>query len=409
MFYLHIGTGKFKETFPISEISPTIKSINDYAQSEIASKSLFEDLLSDQSGAPCWYLQLLMETKGDRVAEKNGYHSKKAKKIEADSMLQNIAKEHGSIHVQIVFDETRFEEWEQEQKQGKIPMVKIVGCKEDSKCLRIEIDYQKKTIYQACYKVYETREAATTTTSDKDKEKSAKNNEWNGIENENNEILLSNLWQFKNYTIEIAMKNKYSNVYGPCECQSGLQITSHKIMFDGDLDGVGLDETQEFERYDHEFLYKWCKTQLTSNDLFDDLRQMKYGNITQDWVLSMIEGLSNLNGDVLLWATKDESNNQIIHNLLKTSKGKKYQENMKTDENQGAFSIHLCLSILSRLRILGFKQETKLGFVPSNNYGIHFWCFFNGVPGADIYIRCCEIVSSLVVFSFLFLFSACFC
>ena len=389
MIYLHIGAGEFKKTFQTTQVSPTIASIANYVRTEIAQQSVFEDLLLktviDQGRpAACWDLQWLAQIRGDRTPSKNGHHSKKAKTIESDTMLQNIAKQHESIHLQVVFDETKFEEWERQQKQEReIPMAKIVGSKEDSKYLIIEIDYPKKVVYQACYKVYET---PTET-------RSGKKNEWNEIEDENNEILLSNLWQFKDYTIEIAMKNKYSDIYGKSECQSGFKITSHKIMFDGDSDGVRLDGAQEFERVDHKGLHIWCKTQLKSHELFDDLRQMKHGKIATQWILSMIEGFDNLNGNVFLW--KDVSSQHIIHNLLKVSKGKKYQEKMKTGENKDAFSIHLCISVLSRLRILAFKQETKLGFIPTNNYVIHFWCFFSVRPVSDVYIRCCEVVSSL--------------
>ena len=392
MFYLHIGTGKFEETYRTTQISLTIAGIAAYVRTEIAPKSVFEDLLVktvNDRGRPaaCWDLEY-------RTPSKNGHHFKKAKQIESDTMLQQIAKEQGSIDLQVVFDETKFEEWVQQQKQEReIPMAKIVGSKEDSKYLIIEVDCPKKVVYQACYKVYET----TTET------RSGKKNEWNDIEDESNEILLSNLWQFKDYTIEIAMKNKYSNVYGKSQCQSGFKITSHKIMFDGDLDGVGLAAAQEFERVDHKGLYTWCKTQLKSHELFDDLRQMKYGKISEKWILSMIDGMDDLNGQSFLW--KDASNRDTILKLLQTAKTKEYEEETKTDENKDAFSIHLCISILSRLRILAFKQETKLGFIPSNNHTIYFWCFFNTKPGDNIYIRCCEVTSSLAL---LFLFVLCF-
>ena len=122
-------------------------------------------------------------------------------------------------------------------------MAKIVACKEDSKYLRIKVDYPKKVIYQPYYRVYETRKTAPTA------------GEWIEVEDgESNEILLSNLWQFKDYTIEIAIKNKYSNVFGKSRCQSGLKITSHNIRFD-DSEDARLDEAQEFESYDHKSLY----------------------------------------------------------------------------------------------------------------------------------------------------------
>ena len=175
-------------------------------------------------------------------------------------------------------------------------------------------------------------------------------------------------------------------------------------MFDGDhdLDDVRLSQRQEFERYDHKALYKWCQTQLTSSDLFDDLQEMKHGQLTKEWILSIVEGWDSLNGENFL--LKDVSSEDIMQKLLTLSKGKHYREKYKTDENKDAFSIHLCVSILSRLRILAFKQETQLGFIPSNNYVIYFWCFFNAAPVADIYIRCCEIVPSLVSFTSEFLF-----
>ena len=410
MFHLHVGTGTLEEIFQVGQINQTLKSIANYVHSEIAPKSVFEDLLvktvNKQDGSPvtpCWYLQWLMGTKRDRVAAKNGHHSKKAKKIESDLTLQNIAKKHESIHVQIVFNETKFEEWEEQQKkEQEIPMATIVGWKEDSKGLRIEIDYPKKVLYQACYKLYETitgREIATRATTATTGVVANNDDEWNEVEDSNNEILLSNVWQFKDYTFEIAMKNKYSNVYGKSQCQSGLKITSHKIMFDdGGLDDAVLDAREEFERFDHEFLYKWCKTQLTSSDVFDDLRQMKYGQITTDWILLMIEEMDKLNGEMLLWDEKDKSNKKILDNLVELPKGKEYIKKNKTDKNKDAFSLHLCRSILSRLRILAFKQKTKLGYVPSNNYVIYFWCFFEAKPISRVYIRCCEVESSLALF-----------
>ena len=377
MFFIHVGTGQWAETFNTTQIRLSIASIEEYTKFNIATQSVFQDLLLNTH----WELQWLMDPKGDKAATKWGRHSTKfAAPIISDTTLKDMAmaKQRQGIHIQIVFQAAKFAEWEErQQRKEELPIAEIIRSKEDSNHLKIEIDYPRKKIYQICYKIYEMA-----------KQKKPHADEWKVLEDGSNEILISNLWQFKKYTIQISIKNRYTNVYGISRIKSGYEIRSHKIRFDGDLDGVQLSEQHEFEKLNHEGVYIWCKTQLKSN-AFDDIRKMSCGTMTISYILTMIEGFKQLKGNAFLW--KETTSQQIIGNLLKVPQGKQFKKDNMIDTNEDAFSIHLICSILSRLRVMAFKQETKLGYIPNNEYVVYFWCFFHDNPKSDIYIRCCEL------------------
>ena len=155
-----------------------------------------------------------------------------------------MAKQHQGIHIQIVFNAAKFAEWEQRQQlKEKLPIPTIIGSKKDAKHLKIEIDYPRKRIYQICYKIYEMTEHKSQQTDEC--------KEYEELEDGSNEILLSDLWQFKKYTIEISIKNRYSNVYGTPRIKSWFEITSHKFIFDGDLDNAELNQKQDFKKFNH--------------------------------------------------------------------------------------------------------------------------------------------------------------
>ena len=160
MFFIHVGTGKWAEVFNTTQIGLSIASIIEYTTSHIAPQSLFQDLLletyndDNNNGIGqerlCWELQLLWDPKGDKSVTKYGKHSNKfAVHLSRDGTLQDLGKSRQGIHIQIVFNETKFDEWEQRQlTKEEIPMATIVGNSEDSKHLKIEIDYPRKKIYQ---------------------------------------------------------------------------------------------------------------------------------------------------------------------------------------------------------------------------------------------------------------------
>ena len=114
--------------------------------------------------------------------------------------------------------------------------------------------------------------------------------------------------------------------------------------------------------------------------------------VQMEWILTMIKGFEPLSGRPFLY--KDVSSSYIIGNLLKSEIGKTFRKEHENENNTEAFSIRLCLSILSRLRVIAFKTETQLGYIPNNEYVIYFWCFFHEEPSSDVYIRCCELLSS---------------
>ena len=398
MWFVHVGTGEYAEIFNTTQIDLSISSVEEYTVSNIAPRSLFEDLLIEEQvdgkneGKVCWEFQWLMDPKGDRRVTKYGKHSSKyGAFVTRDAQLVDLVQSTRPIHLQIVFDAAMYRNWEQKQRyKENIPIPNIIGSKETSECLQIEIDYPPKKIYEICYKIYETGHNCNETTDC----------EWKQPARRSNEILLNNLWQFKKYTLEVCLRNQYSNVYGISRIESGYQIKSHKIIFDHDDDrymdlGGNIIKREEFETFDHDSFYFWCKRELTSNDVFDDIRNMEYGKITLDYMLAMIRGFKQLIGDTFLWKTA--SSVGIIGNLLKVPEGKKFKQENENNDNKDAFSFDLCCSILSRLRIIAFKKESNLGYVPSNDYVIYFWCFFDKKPQSDIYIRCCELSSSLVL------------
>ena len=425
MFYIYVGTGEWRETYHTTQVELSIKSIQQYTVKNIAPKSVFEDLLIEEYDDGnrrklCWELQWLHDPKGDKHVTKYGKHSNKhGAPVRRDATLEDIPKQRQGIHLQIVFNAAKFDEWEQRQEsREKLPICKIIRHTEDDKHLKIEINYPQKQIYRVCYKIYESIKKARDTDEIV----------WNELEYGTNEILLSNLWQFKKYTIEISIKNLYSNVYGKSMFKSGYEMTSHKIRFDGSGGNDGsirnddgdndsddlkiLSLKQGFEKHDHDAVHRWCKHQLKSSDVFTDIRHMKNCKITISWILKMIEGFKELNGDLFL--RQDLTDHFIVSNLLKVETAKKYRVEQENDNNRDCFGHHLFLSILSRLRIMAFKQETKLGYIPNNKYVVYFWCFFRDEPKNDIFIRCREIEFSLVHFliivSIFILFCVCvFC
>ena len=379
MFYLHVGSGKWANQHTTTLIGLSISSIEKYVVSNIAPQSLFKDLLIEKRH---WELQWLMDGKGDKSVTKCGKHSiKYAPFIRTDCALGDVAKrvQQSAIHVQIVFNEAEFQKWEQQQqRQELIPVPTILKIKENSKHLKIKVNCPQEPMYNIYYKVYETNNNDHNSI------------DWQELEDGCNQVFLSNLWKFKKYTFETVLKNKYSGIFGESHCKNGIEITLPKILFDcGSKDEISLlTSKQEFELFDHDRLYKWCKIELKTNEVFDDVRSMQYGKITIEWILTMIKGFEPLTGRPFLW--KDVSSSYIIGNLLKAEIGKNFQLEHENEENNDAFSIRLCLSILSRLRVIAFKTETKLGYVPNNEYVIYFWCFFHEKPTTDVYIRCCE-------------------
>ena len=381
MIYFYVGTGKTRETFTSAGISLSLSSIRKYIASDaVTSQSLFSELLRSTES---WQLQWIKEGKGDKSVKKNGKHSSKCgPMIHSDEKLEDIGKhsQHKAICFQIVFEETKFQEWEQEQQlKNNIPTATIMKCEEISNHLKIVIDYPKEQRkYQVCYKIYENNNDNS-------------NAEWQSLEDGSNEILISKLWKFQQYTLEIALKNKYSGVYGKSTIKKGIEIKSNQLVFEGasNEDILVLNEKQEFEMFNHKELYTWCRTELLRNSVFDDIRNMKYGGMTITYLLVMIEHCEVLDGKCFLF--NDVSSKYVIDQLLGVEEGKKYRQENTNNENKDAFSSHLCLSLLSRLRVLAFKSKTKLGYVPSNPYVIHFWCFFHEKPASDIYIRCSEL------------------
>ena len=66
---------------------------------------------------------------------------------EMEHFKQDMGKSRQGIHIQIVFNEAKFEEWEERQlRKQEIPIPTIVGSRKDSKHLQIGIDYPRKNI-----------------------------------------------------------------------------------------------------------------------------------------------------------------------------------------------------------------------------------------------------------------------
>ena len=362
---------KFETPKPITV---SVSSIEKYLIEEIAPKSIYQDLLVTTGGPRCWDLA--------RFAP----GTQQGKIITTDDELDVIAKKAGvnaTISIDIQFDKEKFLHWEENQKKKKnIPVPEIIESEEDSKHLRITIGgHEYKMIYKCCYKIREDVQ-----------EKPNIIEQWKELDAGSYVILLSQLWQFKKYTIEVCFKNRYSNIYGNSYGKPGFEIKSPKIMFGCDLDNSSntsiLGEKQEFEKFNHDQVYQWCEKQLESNHVFNDVRNMKHGKVSIGYILAMIDGFKQLDDYTSMW--HDLTKKKNIDNLLQIEEGKKYKQETENDKNKDACSYHLCCSILSRLRIIAFQKNTRLEFVPNNDYVIYFWCFFHDIPQNDVYIRCLE-------------------
>ena len=417
-FCIHVGTGRAEKLFNVKHLPLSKSSIENYVITQIAPKSVFQDLLvpsyvDGQGQKIYWQLQWLLNGKGDESVMKNGQHSTRHASIAAsDSALHDVAKrvQQAPIHLQIVFNNARFEKWDQKQIiKENIPIPTIISSEENDKYLRVIVNYPQKVIYQLYYKIYEKNQTQENYGAGGGGNGGVKV-EWKALESGSNEILVSDLWKFKKYTMEVVLKNQYTGIYGVSAIKNEFEILSDKMIFEGAAGAAAgataLCAKTTFEKLEHIKVYEWCKQQLEFNDVFNDIRNMEHGKFTLEYVLTMIKGFEKLVGNAFLW--KDASSNLITSNLLRA--GKKFLDKNKNGHNKDAFTIDLIRSILCRLRVIAFKEQVKsqdentknvnvcnfeeelsLGYVPNNEYLIYFWCFLNEKPlNTDIYIRCCE-------------------
>ena len=259
MIHIYVGSGRTREFYTSAAISLSLSSITKYIVSDaVKSKSIFGDLLDSTKS---WQLQWIKDGKGDKSVKKNGSHSiKHYPMIDFDAKLEDIGKrsQQKAIYIQIVFNQARFREWERQQElPDKIPTVTIVKCEEIPNHLKTLIRYRKKyeNKYQVCYKIY---------SNNNNNNNSNNSVEWKKLENGSNEILVSKLWKYKKYTLEIALQNKYSGIYGKSTFKNGIEIKSHQIVFEGanSKDVSILNEEQDFETFNHKQFYRWCSSQL---------------------------------------------------------------------------------------------------------------------------------------------------
>ena len=106
MCFIHVGTGKCAEIFNTTQIELSIASIVKYTKSQIAPRSLFQDLLLEtydgNSERVCWELQWFIDWRGDKSVTKYGKHSNKfAARLSRDGTLQDMGKSRQGIHIQM--------------------------------------------------------------------------------------------------------------------------------------------------------------------------------------------------------------------------------------------------------------------------------------------------------------------
>ena len=276
--------------------------------------------------------------------------------ITSDKHLNEIVSRRADIvyKLRVRFDTKYFREWQQKQLDAKlIPTPKIRTIEPDSDNngdIKIYVDYPKKeeAIYQLRYVYFEN-----------DFEPNQNGMKWHSCSQP--VIRLSDLWMFKQYTVQVCVENKFSQKRGEIVKRRDIERLKHgtipfnphindekKEEKDKDYNNQhgnenaknvknsknvknvkngknsensktkGADILQDFEMRNHSQFYDWCQTELRENLVFADIRDSNDSgdkdSIIVEWMLSMIQKCDKLNGSVFLWHGANEK--EIIGDLF---------------------------------------------------------------------------------------------
>ena len=228
---IHIGDG---EQHPLevnyADVRVTLRDIESYILRELATKSVYEELLLSKLGS-----ESLSDSSNNKkvwgiswiVTKKQLYD------IWCDKRLHEIILPQSNIrNLKVRFEKECFEEWKRKQYNKKlIPTPTISQIKQDidNSTVKIYVNYPKdKPIYQLRYRYYENEWSGNINQDEiKGKNDSLTSNNFHknnsNIEEAKGKpwkscnksfITLTNLWMFKTYTIEVCVENRFSRKLG---------------------------------------------------------------------------------------------------------------------------------------------------------------------------------------------------